>query len=221
MKLTEKELTEQEYNKLWNSYLYPNTTILINNYNIKDKEKLREVEATHTFAKLLELRKIPLDDIDIGKDRLNSIHKYLFQGLYPFAGEYRKVNMKKDKGTFLTIKEPKDIDDNLNLLFKEIDEMQRYCYNKIEFANILARLYTALIFIHPYREGNGKTVREFLREYTIKKSEEIGIGQMELDWSKIEKEELDEFIEVVHLYPYSIASMLMNALVEKKPKRKV
>ena len=93
------KLTEQEYNKLWNSYLYPNTTILINNYNIKDKEKLREVEATHTFAKLLELRKITLDDIDIGKDKLNSIHKYLFQDLYPYSIASMLMNALVEKKT--------------------------------------------------------------------------------------------------------------------------
>ncbi len=139
----------------------------------------------------------------------------MFKDVYPFAGEYRKVNMKKERGTFLFINEIKDIDDSLNELFKEINDMLIYCRNKIDFCNILAKLYTSLIFIHPYREGNGRTIREFLREYSIEKSEKLGIGQMELDWSLINKEELDEFIDVVHLFPYSISSIFMSALVLK------
>ena len=91
--------------------------------------------------------------------------------------------------------------------------MLRQCRDKYDFCHILAKLYTSLIFIHPYREGNGRTIREFIREYSIVNSEKIGIGVMELDWSLIDKKELDECIAVVHLFPYSISSILMNALV--------
>lgn len=205
-------MTSQESDKLWNSYFYPGTNILINNLNIKDYDKLKEVEVTYTFEKLLELRNSTLNK-DVNKNRLNGIHKYLFDNIYPFAGQYRKVNMIKEKGTFLFIKNPQDIDDNLNLLFKEINEMIKDCHNTNEFCEILARLYTSLIYIHPYREGNGRTIREFLREYSLKKSEEIGIGKLELDWSKVNKEELNKYIEVVHLFPSSISSVFMNALI--------
>ena len=157
-------------------------------------------------------------DTDTDKNKLNSIHKYLFEDIYPFAGEYRKVDIMKARGSFLYIEE--GIDKKLNELFKEINEMKNHCHNKIEFCNILARLYTSLIYIHPYREGNGRTIREFLREYSIVKSKEIGIGEMELDWSAINKEELDECIEVVHLFPYSISSLFMNALIPKDNNRK-
>lgn len=207
-------MTNQENDRLWREYFYPGTNILINNFNIKDHDKLKEAEATHTFERLLELKIMPIET-DVDKNRLNSIHKYLFEDIYPFAGKYRKVNMQKEKGTFLFIKNQKDIDTNIESLFKEINEMISYCHNKIEFCTILAKLYTSLIYIHPYREGNGRTIREFLREYSIVKSKEIGIGEMELDWSAINKEELDEYIEVVHLFPASISSIFMNALISK------
>ena len=210
-------MTDQENNILWNSYLYPNTNILINKFNIKDYNKLKEIETTYTFEKLLKLRQEPLD-IEIDKNRLNNLHKYLFEEIYPFAGEYRKVNMIKSRGTFLFINEPKDIDENLNELFDEINEMKIHCHNKIDFCNILAKLYTSLIFIHPYREGNGRTIREFIREYSIKYSEKLGIGQMELDWSAINKEKLEEYIDVVHLFPNSISSVFMDALVPNTAK---
>ena len=213
-------MTDQENNILWNSYLYPNTNILINKFNIKDYNKLKEIEATYTFEKLLKLRQEPLD-IEIDKNRLNSLHKYLFEEIYPFAGEYRKVNMIKSRGTFLFINEPKDIDENLNELFDEINEMKIHCHNKIDFCNILAKLYTSLIFIHPYREGNGRTIREFIREYSIKYSEKLGIGQMELDWNAINKEKLEEYIDVVHLFPNSISSVFMEALVPNTAKSNI
>lgn len=202
-------MTDQENSILWASYFYPNTNVLINNLNIRDYDKLKEKETTDAFDKLTQLR-YEIFDMEIDKNRLNFLHKYLFGDIYPFAGEYRKVDMMKARGSFLSVE--KGIDKELNELFIEINEMKNHCHNIRDFCNILARLYTALIFIHPYREGNGRTIREFLREYSIKYSEELGIGKMELDWSAINKEELDECIEVVHLYPYSVSSLFMNAL---------
>ena len=93
----------------------------------------------------------------------------LFCDIYPFAGEYRKVNMIKRRGTFLFINDVKDIDYSLDKLFNETDNMLKSCHNKDDFSNVLAKLYTSLIYIHPYREGNGRVVREFLREYSLEK----------------------------------------------------
>ena len=153
--------------------------------------------------------------MDIDKRRLNFIHQYLFEDIYPFAGKYRKVNMMKRRGTFLFINKPEDIDLKLDNLFKEIDEAFKHCRDKTSFCEVLAKLYTSLIYIHPYREGNGRTIREFMREYSLKYSEKIGLGKLELDWNLINKEELDECIEVVHLFPASILDIFMDALVEK------
>ena len=208
-------MTDQENDLHWREYFYPGSNVLINNFNIKNREELKEVEATTTFERLLELKTSLVDGI-IDKNRLNSIHKYIFEDIYPFAGEYRKVNMLKEKGSFLFIKTPNDIDENLNSLFEEINDMLKYCHDETTFCATLARLYTALIFIHPYREGNGRTIREFLREFSRVKSKEIGIGEFELDWSKINKKELNEYIEVAHLFPSSIVNVFKKALVSKE-----
>ena len=85
---------------------------------------------------------------------------------------------------------------------------------------MLARLYTQLIFIHPYREGNGRTIREFVREFSIVYSDKLGIGQMELDWSLINKDELNEFIDVAHRFPDYISSIFKNALVSINGKKR-
>ena len=207
-------MTDRENDLLWKEYFYPNTNVLINNLGIKDLDKLKEAEATISFERLLELRQKPLN-MEIDKERLNYIHRYIFRDIYPFAGKYRKVNMMKNRGSFLFIDTPEDIDKELNNLFKDIDEKFNHCTDKISFSDILAKLYTSLIFIHPYREGNGRTIREVLREYSLKYSEKLGLGRLELDWNLIDKEELDECIEVVHLFPSSIKTILMDALVEK------
>lgn len=79
----------------------------------------------------MELKTSLIDGI-IDKKRLNSIHKYLFEDIYPFAREYRKVNMLKEKGSFLFIKTPKDIDDSRVTNYKiTIPETIKYFYPSI------------------------------------------------------------------------------------------
>ncbi len=214
-------MTDEENKELWDNYFYPGTTVLINNLNIKDGKKLKMEEVKNTFEKLLELRNISLN-IEIDKNRLNYIHWYIFKDVYSFAGKYRKVNMRKHNGigSFLEIDDDEDIDRELNKLFKKTNEILRRCHNKEDFCDVLSKLYTSLIFIHPYREGNGRTVREFIREFSIVYSDKLGIGQMELDWSLINREELDEFIDVAHRFPDYISSIFMNALVSSDGKRR-
>ena len=111
-------MTEQENSILWNSYFYPGTTTLRNYFNIKDKDKLKKAEITHTAAILLELRDKPIE-MNYDKNHLSAIHRYLFEEIYPFAGEYRKVNMGKEDTTFLMINKPQDIERALDELFYE------------------------------------------------------------------------------------------------------
>ena len=82
-----------------------------------------------------------------------------------------------------------------------------------QFADILAKLYTSLIYCHPFREGNGRCIREFIREFSIVKSKEVGLEEVELDWELIDKEELNKYIEVAHLFPGSTTILFNKALV--------
>ena len=208
-------MTEVENDLLWESYLYPGTETLINNYDIRDKEKLKEVEANDSFEKLLELSNNPILTNDLIQS-LKNIHKYTFDSIYPFAGEYRKVNMGKRIGTFLLINNKEDIERYLNELFNEIDNLLKICNNSSSFADILAKMYTGLIYCHPFREGNGRTIREFTREFSILKSRELGLGDLELDWRLINKKELNQNIELAHIFQGYIPIIFKNALVTKE-----
>lgn len=207
-------MTDHENSILWNEYFYPGTNILINNYDIKDYEKLKKEEASNAFDRLLELRSNPLD-LGCGLNHLKELHRYIFGDVYPFAGKYRKVNMEKELGSFLFIDSPNDIELYLNELFADIERQLNSCSNKHDFCEIMAKLYTQLIYCHPFREGNGRTTREFLREFSIQKSKELGLGEMELEWRLIDKEELNHYIEVAHIFPGQTASLFYEALISK------
>ena len=77
-----------------NVYCYPNTNILVNKLNIRDKNDLFEAEKELTFIRLQELQSEPIK----GKfdfDHLLKIHWYIFQDIYEWAGKVRTVEIGK------------------------------------------------------------------------------------------------------------------------------
>ena len=203
--------------ELWNEYFYEGTDVLKNKFDIKDNKELKEIEATITYEKLSELNDSTFNST-FDSTHLKELHKLIFGDIYPFAGDYRKVNLTKRYGTFLAITDDNTIEQYLNQLFENANFMLKNCGSIQEFASILSELYTKLIYCHPFREGNGRTIREFIREFSINKSSEIGLGKLELDWSLINKEELNKYIEVAHIFPGTTAMLFMNALTQYNDK---
>lgn len=173
-------MTDLENSKRWDEYFYPGTEVLVNRFDCRDEEKLKEIESTISFEKLLKLNEYSTT-ITPDKKGLKALHKYVFGDIYPFAGEYRRVNMKKEIGTFLHIDDDNSIDNYLDYLFNEINISINGCDNKAQFAEAIAKLYTRLIYCHPFREGNGRVVREFVREFSSIKSKGLRMGEMSLD----------------------------------------
>ena len=205
-------MEKRNNDELWDEYLYPNTYILKNLFDIKDFEELKQIEATVTYEKLSELRDQPFK-FNFDSKYLRQLHKFIFGDIYPFAGEYRKVNMRKSN-FFLMIHDDNSIELYLKQLFESTNSLLKSCSSIQEFSSILSSLYTKLIYCHPFREGNGRTIREFIREFSIEKSSELGLGKLELDWSQINKEELNKYIEVAHIFPGATTLLFMNALTE-------
>ena len=212
-------MTDRENELQWRKYFYPGTKVLINNYDIKDYDMLKEIEATNSFNRLLELQEKPIN-MSFDKAHLNAIHKYLFEDIYPFAGKYRVVNMVKPIGTFLDINTSQDIGRYLDELFESVEKELMHVRSKHDLAELLSNIYTQLIYCHPYREGNGRCIREFVREFSIAKSKELGIGNLELDWSKVNKEELNRNLAHAHLFPSNTSIVFENALIESDSKNK-
>ena len=199
----------------WGTYLYLKTDVLINNADLTDAADLKRFEAISTFKKIWFLFHHDVDG-EVDKQRLINIHHFVFGDVYPFAGEYRRVNMAKEKGSFLPIEKKEDIDSYLDNLFAEVDFELKNCMGIGQLASILSKLYMKIIYCHPFREGNGRSTREFLRQFSIIKSKELGLGNYELDWSRIDRKQLDEFIGFAYLFPGLGSDIFLNALVKKE-----
>ena len=140
---------------------YKGTSCLINKLNITDENMLKEFEAAITFAKASELELNPISDVfDVSHYR--AIHRYLFENIYEWAGEYRTVEISK-KGTVFAKAE--NISELMNNCFNRLKE-KRYFQNNTfdEFVDDIVDFYCVTNMIHPFREGNGRTQRIFISQ---------------------------------------------------------
>ena len=146
-------------------YTDPETGVLRNKLNIKDPGALMFAEAAATAKRTNELRNKPIKIKD--SRALFAIHRHLFQDIYTWAGERRKVEISKGGKQFF----PRSYFDNAlgytdSLLaeYRRINETDRS-----SLAEKLAEILDTVNYMHPFREGNGRTQREFIRLLAMEK----------------------------------------------------
>ncbi len=188
---------KKDYDKLWDDYFIEGTNVFKNKLGITDYEELREKEVEITFEKLVELYKEPIKG-NFDKEHLCKIHEYIFGDIYPFAGKYRTVYMQKNHSYFTG---EDDIDFHLKEVLKEMNNEILSCQTFNDYTIFLAQYYYDLLVVHPFREGNGRTIREFIREFVLEK-----IPNYTLDWSLMNKENLDQGIS----YGFFTKTLIIN-----------
>lgn len=169
---------------------YVENGVLINKFSIKNQTALDEIERVITSYKLTKLY---LDD-DNKKFDVNhylSIHKYLFEDIYSFAGKIRDENIQKQIPFCL----PNLIYSNLESTLNKAKNDSKNIKNREQLIEFLAFYYAELDIIHPFREGNGRCEREFLRQYTKRICKDNNIGDYSLNYDLIDNKE--EFIKAV------------------------
>lgn len=168
-------------------YCYPGTDVLINKLNIKNQEDLDVAERRITILMLttMELREVPSPDKLFSVNYYLGLHKELFGEIYSFAGEIRGENMTKNNTVFCR---PENIyyylKDTLLKMSKDLPRLE----NKDDMVDWLAYYYGELNAIHPFREGNGRVSREFLREVVECADKYLGFNY-ELNFSGITNED--------------------------------
>ncbi len=141
------------------TYTDPKTGLLRNLQDITDPEALLFFESGAVTKRLQELNENPIKIKGI--DSLFAIHKHLFQDIYIWAGKKRIVEISKDRKQFFPTSHFDNAIryiDNLVTEFKNIPKG-----NKKSLAEKLAEILDNVNYLHPFREGNGRAQREFLR----------------------------------------------------------
>lgn len=184
-------------------YCYPGTNVLKNKLNIKDNKLLKTAEEEITLIKQMELLKNPIKG-NFSKSHLMNIHRFIFEDIYPFAGKIRREQISKaDK----TLYPPDLIDRELDKVFDKIKEknMLKESDEEKVFDN-LAYVMAELNIIHPFREGNGRSVREFIRLM----AKRVGC---DLNWGSIDKEKLLE-ASILSVDNYKVLIGILDTCVD-------
>ena len=147
------------------TYTDPKTGILRNLQDISDPDVLLFVESSTVTKRLQELYEIPIKIKGI--ESLFLIHKHLFQDVFAWAGKKRTVEINKDGKQFFPTTHFDYAFRYIDTLITEFREIPKD--NKKHLAEKLAEILDNVNYLHPFREGNGRTQREFLRLLAIEK----------------------------------------------------
>lgn len=139
--------------------------VLLNLANIEDEKILLAYESLKVSKRIEDLFENPIKIKD--SNSLLFIHHYLFQDVYEWAGKVRTVNISKNGKPFFD-------GERFNFAFQYIDTLiAEYRAirktNKKELALKLAGILDNINYLHPFREGNGRAQREFLRLLALEK----------------------------------------------------
>lgn len=146
--------------------------MLENKLGITDLAELARIEEKISKQKAVEMFESGyLESLEAGTyESLAMIHKYIFDEIYDFAGEIRKVNISKVNFRFAPLM-------YLDAALQSIDKMPQSTFDEI------VEKYVEMNVAHPFREGNGRSTRIWL-DLMLKKE----IGYI-VDWSKVDKED--------------------------------
>lgn len=153
--------------------------VLKNKLGIKSSSLLHKAERDLTFSRIEELkRKSVKGSFDF--KHLQKIHEYIFQDVYDWAGKTRTVEIAKGNMFCSTLYIDSYQQDVFDQLRKDdfLRDMSRE-----QFSKKAAFYFGEINMLHPFREGNGRTQREFMLEL----SRDAG---WELDLSKVSREEM-------------------------------
>ena len=150
-------------NRYDSKYCYPNSNVLVNKLGITSPEELFQAEIQFTSARLYELQEKPIR----GKFdflHLKKIHRYIFQDLYLWAGKIRTVDIGKGN-LFCRVQNipayAETVFENYYASCRSVME------DKNKFISTLVSNYADVNALHPFREGNGRSQREFARELCL------------------------------------------------------
>ncbi len=169
--------------------------VLENKLGITDSATLARTEEKLSKEKAVKLFEYGiLDNQKAGSfQALAEIHKYLFEDIYDFAGKIRTVNIAKGGFRFAPVM-------YLESSLENIEKMPQGDFDSI------VEKYVEMNIAHPFREGNGRSMRIWL---DIMFRKELS---MAVDWSRIDKEDYLLAMERSPIRDIEIKHLLKNAL---------
>ena len=146
-------------------YLDETSGCLRNRFNIIDENKLSKLETILSSLRIVELVHTPLQKkFDLA--HLQATHRYIFQDVYPWAGEIRTVSLQKGSTYFVP---PSLIEQGGHYVFNKLArEKHLQGLTPEEFSQRAGYYLGEINHLHPFREGSGRTQRSFMNQLAVR-----------------------------------------------------
>lgn len=206
--------------------------VLINKFDIHDFDKLDALSrdiTTYRISQIVCDNKVVKNFFKI-EDYFN-LHYFLFSDIFPFAGQLRDESITKSNQPYFTgefnktciFAEPRFIVDNLKNYFGKMERSFRYIKDRDELLNFLAYYYGEINYIHPFREGNGRTLRTYIKllvDYMVSYLPD-DLKNLEIDYSLWDTKDREELLKATIICGVTtdcsyIKNCFDKVLVEKK-----
>ncbi len=164
-------------------YVYPGTKILRNKLDIRDPAELDFAE--RRFSTIRVRQGIPRGDFDL--KHLKAIHRHLFQDIYEWAGQIRTVEISKGGSQFQF---RQYIETGMADVHRRI-AMSDFLQNleRSVFAAEVARIIGDVNYVHPFREGNGRTQLQYLKLLSERAGHSLDLTKIDVvGWLEASKE---------------------------------
>ena len=137
--------------------------VLLNKLNIEDYDTLYQAEADIGFLKLITVDSVETNLYD--EDLIRRIHKHIFGEIFVWAGEYRTVPLVKEEVVLPRYSLPygdyRHISSELSSKLKDLDSVCWSKMSKEEIAFTFSRRLALIWRVHPFRDGNTRTILSF------------------------------------------------------------
>lgn len=161
----------------------------VNSLNISKKIKTEKEERIITSLREQYLiNEYQIDQFDY-QSYLN-IHKILFEGVYPFAGNIRTCWLRKGYTSFV---DPLKIKRKLSLLLLKMNVESNKISNHEDFITFVSNYFYEINLIHPFEEGNGRTERIYFKKFVEHLNTKLDFGEYQFNFERLDKEGKSSF----------------------------
>ncbi len=165
--------------------------VLPNKLNISDPEKLGKAEADGFSKAELSLIEELTDETTFDVDYIRNIHFLALSHLYKFAGEYRSVNISKGGFMFAAAHVIPDVMQKFES--EVLLNLPHHYQDKEKLIYDIGKVHAELLFVHPFRDGNGRTMRILANLMSFKQ----GYGEINFELVKNDEELKGKYFKCV------------------------